>query len=304
MLIYLLKYWKNNMKKIVIAFTAILLHLITYNADAQLLSPYTAEEGLETAIDFTKSDLNFTTPVITAIATSNQEIDVSGITVNPGMNLTDGKSEAWVYVILDETTNETAVIGVVKIFIAFQALDLSNDGGFEIPEFVTEPITDDWIDTDDLVDDLASNQSFQNYIKTNPTAEPQTTALSVNTSNPLYMNNYPYWINTFGENENFICYTDALTGETDCLILSSVKPIEKVANTFSPNPATNSISLIYESNEILTSLKIYDIFGNIVYHSNEININSIDVSDLANGSYSVVYEFENHIQTEKLIIKK
>lgn len=292
------------MRKLITIITVVFISLITYKADAQFLAKYTAEEGLKTAIDFTKSDLDFTSPVLTAIATMKQESEVSGFTIKPGMSLTNGKSEAWVYVIMDETSDETAVIGVVKIIVAFQAIDLSSDGGFEIPGFVTEPITDKWRDTDVLVDDLAANKTFQNYIKANPTAEPQTTALSVNTVNLLYRTNYPYWINTFGENENFICYTDALTGETDCQTLSSVKPIETVSNTFSPNPATNYISLKYDNNEILNSIKIYDTFGNIVYQSNELNINNIDVTNYASGSYSIVYEFDNKIKTEKLIIKK
>lgn len=292
------------MKKLITITLLLFLSVVTYKADAQLLVEFTANEGLQTAIEFTKSNLDFQSPTLTAVATSNQEVEASGFAVSPGMNLTNGKSEAWVYVILDEVTEETAVIGVVRIIIAFQAIDLSNDGGFEIPEFVTEPMKDNWRDTDVLVDDLSANETFQNYIKSNPTAEPQTSALSINTSNPFYMNNYPYWINTFGENEEFVCYTDALTGETDCQTITSVTPIIIVSNSFSPNPATNSISLKRDNIEILNTIKIFDTFGNIVYYSNEVSTSDINVSNLASGSYSIIYEYDNQIKTEKLIIKK
>lgn len=285
--------------------TILFLFVINSNADAQLLAKYTANEGLETAIEFVETDLNFESPVLTAVATMKQELEVSGFTVKPGMSPTDGKSEAWVYVFLNEDTEETAVIGVTKIIFAFQALDLSNQDGFEIPGFVSEPITDDWRDSDQLVDDISANATYQNYIKANPTAEPQTSALSVNTTNSLYIMNYPYWINTYGDNDEFVCYTDALTGETDCQTVSNVKQVESISNSFAPNPAISYINLKLDNrNGKFENIKIVDIFGNIVFQSDNANNSQIDVTNLANGSYTIMYEYNNKIEIEKLLIQK
>ncbi len=293
------------MKKSIYLFVTLFLFLFNSNADAQFLAKYTAEEGLATAINFAKSDLSFQSPQITAIATMKQELELSGIAIKPGMSMADGKSEAWVYVIMEEGTEETAIIGVIKILIAFQAINLSDQGGFEIPGFVTEAITGDWVDSDDMVKDITSNKSYQNYIKTNPAAEPQTSALSINTFNPLYTMNYPYWVNSFGENSDFVCYTDALTGETDCQVLSSVKQVESISNSFAPNPANNYINLkLDNSNGRFDNIKVVDIFGNIVYQSNNPNKSQIDVSSLANGSYTIMYEYNNKIEIEKLLIQK
>jgi hypothetical protein len=293
------------MKKLNLILAILFLFLIYSNAEAQLLAKYTADEGLETAIEFTKSDLDFQSPVLIAVATMKQEVEASGITVKPGMSITNGKSEAWVYVILDEDTEETAVVGVIKIFVAFQALDLSNQSGFEVPGFVSEPITGNWIDSEEIVDDVSANSTYQNYIKANPTAEPQTSALSVNTTNSMYMMNYPYWINTFGENEDLVCYTDALTGETDCQTISNVKYVESITNSFAPNPANNYINIKLNNNTSkFDNIRIVDIFGNIVYQTSNPSISLINVTSLANGSYTIMYEYKNKIEIEKLLIQK
>ncbi len=293
------------MKKYITLIATVFLFIINSNADAQLLAKYTAKEGLATAVNFTKSDLNFQTPVLVAVATMKQEVESSGINVKPGMSITNGKSEAWVYVILDEETEETAVVGVIKIFVAFQALDLSNQSGFEVPGFVSVPITDNWIDSEELVDDISGNNTYQNYINANPTAEPQTSALSVNTTNSMYMMNYPYWINTFGENEDLVCYTDALTGETDCQTISNVKYVESISNSFAPNPANNYINIKLDNGTSkFNNMRIVDIFGNIVHQSSNPSITQIDVTNLANGAYTIMYEYKNKIETEKLLIQK
>lgn len=293
------------MKKLVLLFTALLTFLISSNADAQLFTKYTAKGELATAMNFSKSDLDFESPVLMAVATMSDEFVVSGITVRPGMSMTDGKSEAWIYVIKDEPTEQVAIIGVVRSLLGTQAIDITDQGGFEIPSFITAPIRVEWLDSDVLVDHVSANTTYQNYIIANPKAEPRTTSLSINTENSLYTINSPYWINTFGENDEFECYTDAKTGETDCHTISSVKQVESISNSFAPNPANSYINLkLDNSNVKFNNMKIVDIFGNIVYQSDNANNSQIDVTNLANGSYTIMYEYNNKIEIEKLLIQK
>ncbi|MEZ4723684.1 MAG: T9SS type A sorting domain-containing protein [Candidatus Kapaibacterium sp.] len=292
------------MKLLKLFIVCFVLLFFSTKSNAQLLVGYTASEGLETAINFTKNDLSFKNPKLTAVATMNQELDMSGFTLKAGMNVTNGKSEAWAYAIMDEGTEETAIIGVVKLLFAFQALNLSGQSGFEIPGFVTEPISLKWRDSKVLVDDLSANATYQNYIKNNPEAEPQTTALSINTFNPLFKMDYPYWVNTFGIGESFVCYTDAVTGETDCLTLSNVKPMETVSNTFSPNPANNYINLKFDNITNLESIRIVDSFGNIVFETRNLENIRINTDNLASGSYTIIYDYRNRFETEKLLIQK
>lgn len=293
------------MKKLINLLSALFILLISTNAEAQLFTKYTAEAELTTAINFSKSNSQFQSPVVMAIATMKDEFVVSGIPVKPGMSMTNGKSEAWVYVIDDDVTNERTVIGVVKSILGTQAVDISDQGGITVPSFITKPITGTWIDSDELVDYVSANTSYQNYIKAYPTAEPTTTILTINTFNSLYTMNYPYWINNFGENDEFVCYTDAITGETDCQTISSVKQVESVSNSFSPNPANNYININFENNiNNFESIKIVDLFGNTVYESRNRNTNQIDITNLANGAYTIMYEYKNKIETEKLLIQK
>lgn len=293
------------MKKLITLLSALFVLFISTNAEAQLFTKYTAKAELTTAINFSKSNSQFLSPVVMAIATMKDEFVVSGITVKPGMSMTNGKSEAWVYVIEDEATNERTVIGVVKSILGTQALDISDQGGISVPSFITKPVTGAWIDSDKMVDFVSANVSYQNYIKANPTAEPTTTILAINTFNSLYTMNYPYWINNFGENDEFVCYTDALTGETDCQTVSSVKQLESISNSFAPNPANNYINLKLDNrNGKFDNMKIVDIFGNIKYQSNNANNSHIDVTNFANGAYTIMYEYKNKIEIEKLLIQK
>jgi hypothetical protein len=109
---------------------------------------------------------------------------------------------------------------------------------------------------------------------------------------------------TFGKPQDFVCYTDALTGETVCkeVAQNHVKPFEQVANSFSPNPATNSINLHIGKHPI--SISIIDMLGAKAFQTRDKQINNIDLTNLSSGIYTVVYEYQNRIETEKLIINK
>lgn len=67
-----------------------------------------------------------------------------------------------------------------------------------------------------------------------------------------------------------------------------------------PNPSSDYISLKYSENEKISSIYIYDLNGKIVSNVNvdEIQLNKINVSFLANGIY--ILEIRNKIDTQKI----
>jgi hypothetical protein len=70
-----------------------------------------------------------------------------------------------------------------------------------------------------------------------------------------------------------------------------------------PNPASHNISVVGNSSQI----QIVDLLGNIVYQQNVSStkeINSIDISDLANGIYWIKSSIKNETSIQKVILNK
>lgn len=269
------------------------------------LESYTAKEGYASALNFVQMDMSFIKPELLAVGTANTEIDVAGTINQVGMEMTDGKSKGWSYAFIDRQTGDTVMIGVAKFFGIYQSQDITDQISGFFPDPNSKKLENDWIDSDALVDAISGNTAYQNYIQSNPTAEPSTVTLLNNYDVSFLKKEYPYWTTYFGEPSTFICYTDAVTGETNCDAVSSVKQVESISNSFAPNPANNFINIkIDNNNGKFDTMKIVDLFGNIVYQSNNANNSQIDITNLANGSYTIMYEYKNKIETEKLLIQK
>ena len=71
-----------------------------------------------------------------------------------------------------------------------------------------------------------------------------------------------------------------------------------------PNPADNDVNIDIENFSDLSHLKVYDIVGNCVLNQNLLKVRNqnIDVSKLINGTYSVVFNFNNGSITKKIVI--
>lgn len=266
---------------------------------------YTAKEGYASALNFVQMEMSFVKPELLAIGTVKTEIDVAGTNNKIGMDMTDGKSKGWSYAFIDRQSGDTAIVGVAKFLGIYQSQDITDQFPDFFPNTNSKKLENDWINSDALVDAISANTTYQNYIQSNPTAEPSTVILLNNYDVSFLKKEYPYWTTYFGEPSTFICYTDAVTGETNCDAVSSVKQVESISNSFAPNPANNIINIKIDNNSgKFDTIKIVDIFGNIVYQSNNANNSQIDVTNLSNGSYTIMYEYKNKIEIEKLLIQK
>ncbi len=68
-----------------------------------------------------------------------------------------------------------------------------------------------------------------------------------------------------------------------------------------PNPAHNY--MMFESKNAVNSLSITDVTGKLVYQSNVLNTNKIEISGLTPGIYTVVANHENGVSRNVLIVK-
>lgn len=69
-----------------------------------------------------------------------------------------------------------------------------------------------------------------------------------------------------------------------------------------PNPAQNRIQINTEKE--IESLSITDYYGRIVLNINQIETNTIDLGELPNGTYQVIYEIDQKYYYHKMIIIK
>ena len=70
-----------------------------------------------------------------------------------------------------------------------------------------------------------------------------------------------------------------------------------------PNPASNFVSIDNQSNEIIQSIEILSIDGQLVAKLEEDNLSRINISDLSPGVYYLRIETENALVIKKIIKK-
>lgn len=296
------------MKTIFYLIVAIIFYA-TFTESYSQINPYTPRDGESAALDYASGDLGFAQPIIIAIGTSNQDFTIEigqfPLVISSGMDMDNGESQAWVYVINDKGTDDIAYVGVANTILGYQAVDVSEEVEGSIPDVPKIEVVEGWIDTPELVANIKSNSNYQSYIAQNPESEPQFVTLYVNTDIPEIEMDETYWITSFGENQEFICFTNASNGETQCELITSVLPIVNITNTIAPNPAMNEVVLNkIKDRHNLISISLIDIYGNKVFETKDSQITNINLTNMSSGTYSLIYEYNYKIEIEKLIIKK
>ncbi len=297
-LITLLK--ENFMKKITFLIVAFwLLSNFAYSQQAFVL--FLPKEGLNTAI--TKAiEAGVPTPQLKLVATTSQNIPNAPEQLKPEIDPTTGKSAVWLYQFIDKDVDTLqAFIGVVKfsLFGIDQFMGLSIDISLlnMLPNLQGTIQQFDWKQTDEVFASILNNQSFKTFATANPNYKFANSVLGLNTINPLYELNKPYWMTFIAKDTAqtpdfpMTCTTNALTGATDCLALNSVDEDNSDVSVY-PNPAIDAINIVFNS-EIgnQTTISIVDIDGkeimNYPIHSYD-KFNLLQTSFLPNGEYFLV----------------
>ena len=115
------------------------------------------------------------------------------------------------------------------------------------------------------------------------------------------------------KNGNYACmvYTNqGCIDTTACFAMNSVG-VEAITNelvwSLYPNPASDRVNLTFSGDYEKGTMKIFNAFGKLVYE-NEIgdtqNNLIVDVSQFANGMYTVVVTSGNRYTNKKLIINR
>ncbi len=281
----------------------------TTNSYGQFFSAYEAKAGETAAESFVLDEFGYSTPILIAVATIDEdfETEVSGVPVNisAGMDIDNGESEAWVYVYNEEGTEEIAVVGVVNVFGSYQANDVSEQLGDQVPEIVNIELSDSWKNSGEICDIIKADSDYQGYISANPGSDPNLSAIYDTKDTPLSSELKTIWTVTFGENEDYICFIDALTGNSECDVLTSVE-LNSVGEGISmyPNPASKLLNIDYTKDYVVNSIQMFNLSGGNKILEFAPETNQLDLSGFNSGTYAIVIETSSERIVKKIIIKK
>jgi hypothetical protein len=259
---------------------------------------FTAKEAINEVISRAKAE-GLSNPVLVGVGLAPGEYVIPGIgTLNPELDLTNGQSSIWLYMVAEkDDITKNISIGVIKFFSGFLSMKVDIDLS-SIPINYIDPIVVDWIDTDVLCNKLNSNKMFAQFVKDNQAIFDFVT-LDFEDSDELSgmgnLNPATYWLISCSKDngESILCYTDAVSGETSCFSTTGVDD-EKTEEsyTISPNPANDKLIIINESLSHIAQNEaiIVDSKGFIVekYNLDATNINKINIQYLPNGTYTLI----------------
>jgi hypothetical protein len=259
---------------------------------------FTAKEAIGDVMDKALSE-GLTDPVLIGVGLAPGEYVIPGIgTLNPDLDLTNGQSPIWLYLVAERNNiSNTISIAVIKFFSGFIPMAIDIDLS-SIPINYIDPIVGDWINTDVLCQKLIENSLFNDFVKDDDAIFDFVT-LDYQDSDELNgmgdLKVGPYWLLSCSKDngESIFCYTDAVSGETTCFDATSVND-EANSNLFaiSPNPATDKLIIEQQNSSMITpnQVLIIDSKGYIIDKQNleDTNTNTINIQNLPNGTYTVI----------------
>jgi len=281
----------------------------TSNSYGQFFSSYEAKSGVTAAESFVLDEFGYSTPILIAVATINEgfETEVSGVpvSINAGMDIDNGESEAWVYVYNEEGTEDIAVVGVVNVFGSYQATDVSEQLGNQVPELVYVELSDSWKNSGEICDIIKADKDYQGYISANPGSETNLAAVYDSEDTPLSSELKTIWTVTFGENEDYICFINALNGNSECDVLTSIE-LNSIDDNISmyPNPTSKLLNIEYSTNFKVNKIQMFNLSGGNKILEIKPETNQIDLSGFDSGTYVIVIETSSERIVKKIIIKK
>lgn len=281
----------------------------TINSYGQFFSAYKAKAGETAAESFVLDEFGYSTPILIAVATIDEdfETEISGVpvSINAGMNIDNGESEAWVYVYNEEGTDDIAVVGVVNVFGSYQANDVSEQLGDQVPEIVNIELSDSWSNSGEICDIIKADKDYQGYIMANPGNDPNLSAIYDTKDTPLSSELKTIWTVTFGENEDYICFIDALTGKSECDVLTNVEfnTVDEGISIY-PNPTSNLLNIDNTKDYVVNSIQMFNLSGGNKIIDIAPETNQLDLYGFNSGTYAIVINTKSKRFVKKLIIKK
>jgi hypothetical protein len=224
------------------------------------------------------------------------------------LNLETGESDSWMYCYRDKNdTTYNALYFVLKDNSGWMLFPLVEN--LELPEG-SKPLDNvNWLGSNGFFEALSENSIFKKYMTDNPNPGDIQILLTFYPFDfdenvpKKYINQYLWLFQT----EGLQCVTNALTGETDCMLTTDVDTENlKIDNVkFFPNPAYDELN-IQNDNEQDYYFEIYNTYGKKVKRMNLLgsNLSKMTVNDLPVGVYIVkIFDKDKYI-TKKLTIMK
>lgn len=277
----------------------ILVFLAGYSLNAQFINSYTAEQGFQAALNYASQTDGLENPVLLGIGTQTQTIEVLGQNLDIGIDMGNGESNGWIYLFGDEGTANTSVAAVINIFGSYQATSPPAGTIDNLPFEPTIALPPSWIDSDIAVISVKADSDYNSFIQSNQQASVNTAALYMNEFDNGLEINEPYWITTFGDNDDLVCFTHAQNESTVCF--DATTNVKDIADSFKigPNPASTFVRIENNTTENIKSILIVNSSGNVVFQNNN---ELLDVSSISNGNYIILIKTDNNLYKKKLNI--
>lgn len=309
------------MKKIFTAI-AIFLFFATFSSYAQFgnLTPFTAKDAnaLKAGKDQSVTD-GLKVPKLLFIGTFAGSIPVQGITLDVKVDMEKGTATTWAYSYYDSLmVDSVKTYAVIKLPIVgtFMAVGIPFSMiSDNLPFLPTKPLDNtSWKPVESLKDSIKNNPDFSAFKAANSDWAIQMLGLGMNTENPMFQLDKPYWIITFNAAKSSItCFTQAETGETVCIEIPTGindNPSESGFAVY-PNPAQNH-AIINIPKEIQTGtmkMKLVNSNGELVRdlftpQNQETDKLLLNTSELANGVYMLILNSGNKHFSTKLLINR
>ncbi|MES2765893.1 MAG: T9SS type A sorting domain-containing protein [Bacteroidota bacterium] len=294
-------------------FVFILFCMLISSATAQ--TPYTAREAKAiAAIKARASSDGYTNPQLTGVATVKGNYPLGLITINNKFNLGSetnstndqdkGKATFWGYLVRSAakpdssrayiTVDAGSLLGGFVVFDAPAGIDKKTlPGNFSLNLPTNTDGSPSWMNTDEVVTRLRTNNLYQQYRATHADSTPDYVALGMSKAAAgQFPAGEPLWAVVFtgqSTSDFLSCNVHALTGAVECLVAPTSVEENSFKSTFtvSPNPARGSVSVQIPT-ELFSpdgTIELFNLLGEKMY--------SFKMSGAGEG-YWVIIPVENY----------
>lgn len=251
-------------------------------------------------------------PILIGVGTITGAVE--GLPVKLSYSPTTGLASIWTYYYKDANDeNMKSAIALVNVIVNFIPYPLTAEQIASLPPIPTTEISGDWMNTDVFAENLMKNPVASEFFTiASSKINIEYVALGANETNNNLQIGSPYWLIKANSEENsganLTCFTHAISGETFCDVINSVKEISIRDNLFAyPNPASEFITIPLE--EINSFSKIYAFnqlgekfdFSAQNLSGNEVTLN---ISELIPASYMIAVETDKQIFIYPVIIQR
>lgn len=263
---------------------------ITVNAQVAL-ERYTAQTVLDYVTGHSKNGASDT--YLVTVITSDAPIPTPLGNIKLSHNLSDGKSNVWVYIYYSPSTQNYFLYGVSRVNVLGNptntAFEIPQEAlGFDPKEFTKKEITSPIMDSDKIEGLLKTNQTFNTFKQEHPDSQPNFVVLTKLedvqvTEFPMLNGDDPYWtvqfVNSEDPNYPMTCFVNTKNDEVVCIRFKDITSVAEQVQTLKlaivPNPSSNYMATVHFSKSFAQgTIRLINSLGEVVKDLTPIAVNN------------------------------